>query len=58
MKYWKAVALANNKRIDEAIPIFREIFKADSNWKELTKRLPYAGLLNLSENDMKKINGL
>jgi len=58
MKYWKAVTLANNKRIDEAIPIFREIFKADSNWKELTKRLPYGGLLNLSENDMKKINGL
>lgn len=58
MKYWKAVALANNKRIEEALPVFREIFKADSNWKELTKRLPNAGLLNLSENDMKKIINL
>ena len=55
MKYWKAVALANNKRMDEAVPVFREIFKVDSNWKELTKRLPLAGLLSIPEKDLKKI---
>lgn len=58
MKYWKAIALANNNRLNEALPIFSKIFKADSNWKELTKRLPFSGLLNLPENDLKKITDL
>ncbi|MFO7827872.1 MAG: DUF1028 domain-containing protein [Bacteroidales bacterium] len=55
MKYWKAIALANNSRIDEALPIFKEIFSKDPNWLEMTKRLPVSGLLNVSKADMKKI---
>jgi len=38
MKYWKAIALANNKRLEEALPIFTYIFEKDNNWRELTKR--------------------
>lgn len=55
MKYWKAIALANNSRLNDALPIFKEIFKKDPNWIEMTKRLPDSGLLNLSETEMKKI---
>ncbi len=55
MKYWKAVALANNHRLSEALPIFREVFTSDENWRELTRRLPESGLLNLPDDDMKKI---
>lgn len=55
MKYWKAVALANSKRLNEAIPIFRSIFEADDNWREMTKRLPASGLLNVTEAEMKRI---
>jgi uncharacterized Ntn-hydrolase superfamily protein len=55
MKYWKAVTLANNKKIQEALPIFKEVFTADQNWKELTKRLPRSGLLNVSELELKQI---
>ena len=55
MKYWKAVALANNDRFDDALPIFKEVFKKDKNWKELTKRLPDSGLLNLEKKQMKKL---
>ncbi len=55
MKYWKAVALANNNRLQEALLIFKDIFSADENWRELTKRLPKSGLLDLSESDFKKI---
>jgi uncharacterized Ntn-hydrolase superfamily protein len=55
MKYWKAVALANNQRLAEALPIFREVFAADGNWRELTRRLPESGLLNLPEEGLKKI---
>ena len=37
MKYWKAVALANNGRMQEALAIFRYVFERDKNWQELIK---------------------
>lgn len=55
MKYWKALALANNQRLSEALPIFREVFAADENWRELSRRLPESGLLNLPEEELNKI---
>ena len=55
MKYWKAVALANNDRLDEALPVFSYVFERDGNWRELTRRLPASGLLNVSETDLQKI---
>jgi uncharacterized Ntn-hydrolase superfamily protein/acetyl esterase/lipase len=55
MKYWKAVALANNGLVSEALPIFREIFNTDGNWRELTRRLPASGLLNLPEDELDQI---
>ena len=58
MKYWKAVALASNNRLEEAMPIFKSVFMKDKHWRELTRRLPEAGLLNLSELDMDRILGL
>ncbi len=58
MKYWTAIALANNGDIKRALPIFNEVFKKDENWKELTRRLPKSGLLNVSESDLKKILSL
>ena len=58
MKYWKAVAMANNNQLQESLLIFKEIFSADENWRELTRRLPKSGLLNLSDIDFHKIIGL
>lgn len=58
MKYWKAVALANNARLEEALPIFKFIFDADENWRELTRRLPKAGLINVTEGELRQILGL
>ncbi|MBM3421135.1 MAG: DUF1028 domain-containing protein [Bacteroidetes bacterium] len=55
MKYWKAVAMANNNQLAEALPVFREIFRADPNWRELTRRLPAPGLLTVSSADLKRI---
>ena len=55
MKYWHAVALANNGRVDESLPIFKEVFKANANWVILTERLPAVGQLNVSKEDMEKI---
>ena len=58
MQYWTAVTLANNKELAKAIPIFRKVFAADKNWKELTRRLPQAKLLTVSEFELKKILAL
>ena len=55
MKYWTAVALANAKRLDEAIKIFKSIFTGNKNWKILTKRIRDNGLLVVSDQDMKQI---
>ncbi|MCA0931443.1 DUF1028 domain-containing protein [Lutimonas saemankumensis] len=55
MKYWKAVTLANNGKLDEARPIFKEVFEKDENWRTLTRRLPASGLLTVSEEEIQKI---
>jgi len=55
MRYWKAVALANSKRFEEAIPIFKSIFTADENWRTMTLRLPDSGLLNVTEAELDRI---
>ncbi len=55
MKYWTAVTLANTGEIEKSIPMFKEIFAFDKNWKELTKRLPSVGLLTVDENSLKRI---
>jgi uncharacterized Ntn-hydrolase superfamily protein len=55
MKYWTAVTLANNKQLKRSLPMFKQIFSKDKNWKELTKRLPAVGLLTVSEIDLNKI---
>ena len=55
MKYWHAIALANNGDISGATKILQEIYKKDKNWKELTERLPEVGLLMLSPQDLQKV---
>jgi uncharacterized Ntn-hydrolase superfamily protein len=58
MKFWKAVALANNGRLEEALPIFDYVFDRDRNWQELTSRLPASGLLTVSEVELESILSL
>lgn len=55
MKYWTAVALANKGNIKEALPMFREIFLKDKNWKELTSRLLPNGLLKVTPDQLAEI---
>jgi len=55
MKYWKAVGLANNNLLKEALPVFKEIFTVDENWRELTRRLPASNLINVSEEELDRI---
>lgn len=55
MKYWTAIALANKGNLKEALPLFKEIFKKDKNWKILTPRLISNGLLKVDEKTLKEI---
>lgn len=53
MQYWTAITLANNKDIQKASAMLQKIYKKDPNWRELTRRLPKAGLLQVRDEDMK-----
>ncbi|MGA8853304.1 MAG: DUF1028 domain-containing protein [Christiangramia sp.] len=55
MKFWKAVALTNSGRMEEARPIFEKVFKEDKNWKEMITRLPASGILTISEEELKSL---
>jgi len=39
MKYWTAIALVNVGQLEKALPMFKDIFLKDENWKTLTPRL-------------------
>lgn len=55
MKFWTAVALANKGMMKEALPMFKQIFKKDKNWKTLTPRLLPNGLLKVTDEQFKRI---
>jgi len=55
MKYWHAVTLANIGKVEESLPIFKEVFEMNKNWVELTKRLIKPQLLTVKKEDLDKI---
>jgi uncharacterized Ntn-hydrolase superfamily protein len=55
MKYWTAVSLANVDRMEKALPMFKEVFQADSNWVELTRRIVPNGMLMVSDQELQRI---
>lgn len=55
MRYWTAVSLVNSNRMEEALPLFHSIFEKDENWREMTLRLPKAGLLKVTPEELKTI---
>lgn len=55
MKYWHAVSLVNVGRIEQSLPLFKEIFARDPNWAVLTPRLIGVDLLKIDEVGLKKI---
>ncbi len=55
MQYWHAITLANNKHIKEAGAMLQGIYAKDANWRELTRRLPKAGQLTVSADELKML---
>ncbi len=45
LPFWQAVTLADLGRLDEALPLFRDVFAHDPNLAILVQRLPASGML-------------
>ena len=45
IRFWQAVTLVTVDRLEESLPIFREVFVQDTSWRVLVPRLVKAGLL-------------
>ncbi len=45
LRFWQAVSLVNSKKLAEAKPIFKEVFRKNKDWIAVTRSLPKAGLL-------------
>ena len=43
--YWRALTLATIGKVDESLPLFKDIFRREPVWVELTRRLEKPGLL-------------
>jgi len=57
LPFWHAVTLADMGRVDQALPIFRDVFARDPNLALLVQRLPAAGLLRDDPQMMARILG-
>jgi uncharacterized Ntn-hydrolase superfamily protein len=55
MKFWHAVALVNAGRVEQSLPLFREIFAKDRNWVTLVPRLPASGTLKDDKDVLARI---
>jgi uncharacterized Ntn-hydrolase superfamily protein len=55
LPFWHAVALADIGRLDDALPIFRDVFASDPDLALLVQRLPASGLLKDDPEMMTRI---
>lgn len=55
--FWQAVTLTDLGRLEEALPIFQEVFRRNPVWKVMVKRLPPAGLMRGEPEVVEKITG-
>jgi uncharacterized Ntn-hydrolase superfamily protein len=53
--YWKAVGFWNAGRKEDALPVFRQVFRREPAWKTLTPRLVPIGLLKADAGELEAI---
>jgi len=58
LPFWHAITLADLGRVDEALPIFRDVFAQNPDWAILLGRLPQAGLLRDDPAMLERISAL
>ena len=52
MSFWKAIALLNNGKKEDAKKIFKIVFKENINWKKLIYRLPKSGIISMTTQQL------
>jgi len=55
LPFWHAVTLVGMDRLEDALPIFREVFHANPLWATLLQRLPAAGLFTDDPATLRRI---
>ena len=55
LPFWHAVTLADIGRVEDALPIFHQVFQSERNWALLLQRLPDAGLLKPDQEMIDRI---
>jgi uncharacterized Ntn-hydrolase superfamily protein len=58
MPFWHAVTLTELGRLEEALPIYRQVFSVNPDWKELLRRLPPVDLLKTDPASLARILAL
>ncbi len=58
LPFWHAVTLAELGRLEQALPIFKQVFERDTAWAVLLQRLPKAGFLRNDPQMIQQILGL
>jgi uncharacterized Ntn-hydrolase superfamily protein len=53
--FWHAVTLASSGRVDESLPIFRQVFAREPVWAQVVPRLARSGLLPDDANLIERI---
>jgi len=55
LPFWNAVSLADTGCLEDALPIFKDVFTREPIWAELLKRLVPAGLIKDDPEMLAKI---
>lgn len=55
IRFWQAVSLVNAGHIEDAIPLFKEVFESNGKWVKLVPRLSKVDILSADESLIKKI---
>ena len=55
MKFWYAIALVNNGKNEEALPLFKTVFASNNNWTLLIPRLRKVDILTCDDETEKVI---
>jgi uncharacterized Ntn-hydrolase superfamily protein len=55
IRFWCGVSLANTGQLEQALPIFAEVFQAHLGWRTLTQRIYSLGLLEVEKQDYQRI---
>lgn len=55
IRFWHAVSLVNADHIEDAIPLFKEVFESNGKWVKLVPRLSKVDILLADESIIRKI---